>query len=54
MNVVTQLIKKKVHAAKIVERAGVDFVKTSTGFGLFGEKVEDVKLLRANLSRKVR
>jgi len=46
--------EEKVHAAKIVERAGADFVKTSTGFGLSGAKVEDVKLLRANLSRKVK
>lgn len=39
--------KEKVEAALIVEGAGADFVKTSTGFGgLAGATVEDVALLR--------
>lgn len=41
---------EKVIAAKIVERAGADYVKTSTGFGPSGAKIEDVKLLRSILS----
>lgn len=45
---------EKVRAAKIVEKAGADFVKTSTGFGPAGAKVEDIKLLRGILSPRVR
>lgn len=37
--------KEKVTACKIVEEAGADFVKTSTGF-VGGATVEDVKLMR--------
>jgi len=40
---------EKVAAARIIERAGADFVKTSTGFGPSGAKIEDVKLLRSVL-----
>jgi deoxyribose-phosphate aldolase len=41
---------EKVQAAQIVERAGADFVKTNTGFTKGGATVEDVELLRANVS----
>ncbi len=34
--------EEKVAAARIVERAGADFIKTSTGFGPSGAKIEDV------------
>ncbi|HDP69503.1 MAG TPA: deoxyribose-phosphate aldolase [Actinobacteria bacterium] len=37
---------EKKRAAEIVKKAGADFVKTSTGFGPEGAKVEDVELLR--------
>ena len=37
----------------IAEKAGADFVKTSTGFGTGGASIEDVKLLRATVSEKV-
>lgn len=33
-------------ACKIAQEAGTDFVKTSTGFGIGGAKVEDVKIMR--------
>jgi len=46
--------EEKVAAARIVERAGADFVKTSTGFGPSGAKIEDVKLLRSTLSPHVK
>ena len=36
--------KKK--ACELAKKAGADFVKTSTGFGSGGAKVEDVKLMR--------
>jgi deoxyribose-phosphate aldolase len=38
----------KVEACKICERAGADFVKTSTGFGTGGATIPDLKLMRAN------
>lgn len=37
---------EKIAACRIVERAGADFVKTSTGFGPSGAKEEDVRLMR--------
>lgn len=41
-------------AAKLVEAAGADFVKTCTGFGPKGATVEDVKLLRQSVSERVK
>jgi len=46
--------EEKVIAAKIAERAGADYVKTSTGFGPSGAKIEDVKLLRSVLSPRMK
>ena len=46
--------EEKVRAAKLAERAGADYVKTSTGFGEWGARVEDVRLLRRTLSPRVR
>jgi deoxyribose-phosphate aldolase len=37
--------EKKI-AAKLIKNCGADFVKTSTGFGSCGARVEDVRLLR--------
>jgi deoxyribose-phosphate aldolase len=37
---------EKITAARIVQEAGAQFVKTSTGFNKAGATVEDVKLLR--------
>ncbi|MCL5291234.1 MAG: deoxyribose-phosphate aldolase [Actinobacteria bacterium] len=42
--------EQKATIARIVELAGADFVKTSTGFGPGGATVEDVKLLRGIVS----
>jgi deoxyribose-phosphate aldolase len=42
-----------VAACKVSERAGADFVKTSTGYGPSGAKLEDVILMRASCSPKV-
>jgi deoxyribose-phosphate aldolase len=42
---------EKVSAARIAERAGADFVKTSTGFGPGGATVADVALLKQTLTR---
>ena len=45
--------KLKKMACKIVEGAGADFVKTSTGLGPAGATVHDVELLRDALSEHV-
>jgi deoxyribose-phosphate aldolase len=45
---------EKISAARIAEKAGADFVKTSTGFGSGGATVEDVRLLKKTLSGRVR
>ena len=41
---------EKVKAARMVERAGADYVKTSTGFGPGGATAEDVALLHRTLA----
>jgi deoxyribose-phosphate aldolase len=41
-------------ACELCEKAGADFVKTSTGFAPSGATVEDLKLMRAAVSSKVR
>jgi deoxyribose-phosphate aldolase len=45
--------KLKRLACTICERAGVDFVKTSTGLGPKGATVEDVELLRECLDERI-
>ena len=40
--------EEKVKACMAAKTAGADFVKTSTGFGTGGAKVEDIKLMRKN------
>ncbi len=45
--------QKKI-ACEISEKAGADFVKTSTGYGSAGATVADVRLMRAAVSDKVR
>jgi deoxyribose-phosphate aldolase len=45
--------KMKKLACKIVEDAGADFIKTSTGVGPHGATVADVELLRDSLSEHV-
>lgn len=37
-------------ACQIAERAGVDFVKTSTGYAPTGSKISDLKIMRASVS----
>ncbi len=43
-----------VEACKLSEKAGADFVKTSTGYGSAGAKVHHVKLMRDSVSSAVR
>jgi deoxyribose-phosphate aldolase len=44
--------QKKV-ACRLCEEAGADFVKTSTGFAAGGATLEDLQLMRENVSEKV-
>jgi len=44
--------QKKI-ACRLAEEAGADFVKTSTGFAAGGATLEDLKLMRENVSEKV-
>jgi deoxyribose-phosphate aldolase len=46
--------EQKTAACRISERAGADFVKTSTGFAKTGSTMEDVRLMRASCSPRVR
>jgi deoxyribose-phosphate aldolase len=45
--------EQKILACKLSEAAGADWVKTSTGFAPSGATIEDLKLMRANVSEKV-
>ena len=45
--------EEKVTACKLCEVAGADWVKTSTGFAPSGATLEDLRLMRANVSEKV-
>ena len=42
-----------VRACRLAVRAGADFVKTSTGFGPAGAKVEHVRLMRATVGPEI-
>ncbi len=46
--------EEKILACRLSEKAGADFVKTSTGYGSAGCTIEDLKLMRANVSEDVR
>lgn len=41
-------------ACQLAEKAGADFVKTSTGFGTHGATVDAVKIMKNNVSEKVK
>lgn len=45
--------EEKITACKLSEEAGADWVKTSTGFAPSGATLEDLRLMRANVSEKV-
>lgn len=45
--------EQKILACKLCEAAGADWVKTSTGFAPSGATLEDLRLMRANVSEKV-
>ena len=41
--------EEKIRACNLAQKAGADFVKTSTGFSTGGATVEDVRLMRATV-----
>jgi len=43
--------EEKVEVCKAAKKAGCTFVKTSTGFGTYGAKVEDVALMRKTVGK---
>lgn len=45
---------EKVRLCKIVSDAHADFIKTSTGFGSAGAKIEDIVLMKNNVNPEVR
>jgi deoxyribose-phosphate aldolase len=45
--------EEKITACKLSEAAGADWVKTSTGFAPSGATLDDLRLMRANVSEKV-
>lgn len=45
---------EKIRLCRIVSDAKADFIKTSTGFGSAGAKVEDIVLMKNNVSEDVR
>lgn len=46
--------QEKIKACEICERAGADFVKTSTGYAKGGATIHDLKLMRKTCTDKVR
>ena len=60
-SIVTKLIieccnltkEEKILACRMAKKAGFDFVKTSTGFAKGGATVEDVKLMRKTVGKKM-
>jgi deoxyribose-phosphate aldolase len=45
--------EEKAEACRIAKKAGMDFVKTSTGFGPGGATVEDVRLMRSVVGERM-
>jgi deoxyribose-phosphate aldolase len=45
--------EEKIIACRLSEEAGADWVKTSTGFAPGGATLEDLRLMRANVSERV-
>ena len=45
---------EKIMLCKCITKAGADFIKTSTGFGTGGAKIEDIILFKENIGDNVR
>ncbi|MGN1341336.1 MAG: 2-deoxyribose-5-phosphate aldolase, partial [Oscillospiraceae bacterium] len=46
--------EEKIELCGCVTRAGADFIKTSTGFGTAGAKIEDIRLFSQHIGDNVR
>jgi deoxyribose-phosphate aldolase len=46
--------QEKVRGCQLSEKAGADFVKTSTGYAPSGSTMDDLRLMRASVSERVR
>jgi deoxyribose-phosphate aldolase len=46
--------KQKVRGCELAEQAGADYVKTSTGFAPSGSTMDDLRLMRASVSNRVK
>jgi deoxyribose-phosphate aldolase len=46
--------EQKVRGCELSEKAGADFVKTSTGYAPSGSTMDDLRLMRASVSERVR
>ena len=46
--------EQKVLGCELSEKAGADFVKTSTGYAPSGSTMDDIRLMRASVSERVR
>jgi deoxyribose-phosphate aldolase len=46
--------EQKVRGCQLTEKAGADFVKTSTGFAPSGSTMDDLRLMRASVSERVK
>ena len=46
--------EEKVRGCQLAERAGADFVKTSTGYAPSGSTMDDLRLMRASVSPRVK
>ncbi len=45
---------EKIELCKIVTRAKADYIKTSTGFGSYGAKIEDIELFKRHIGSDVK
>jgi deoxyribose-phosphate aldolase len=46
--------EQKVRGCQLTEKAGADFVKTSTGYAPSGSTMDDLRLMRASVSERVK
>ena len=46
--------EEKIKLCEIVTKAGADYIKTSTGFGTGGAKIEDIQLFKAHIGPHIK
>lgn len=45
---------EKIELCKIITKVGADYIKTSTGFGTDGARLEDIELFKKNIGKNVK